>query len=89
MATNAGLWGKNSAPVEMPAGVYMTETAEQGASLEATEGQMTTGTAKRAATHLPASTHFPPPTATTQSTGGGIAWRTPTIRATSSTEHSP
>src|SRR5262249_29097621 len=89
MTTSAGLWGKNSTPAPTPAGVYMTEAAEHGASLEATEGQMTTGTAKRAPTHSPASTHFPPPTAITQSTGGVVACRTPTTRATSSTEHSP
>src|SRR3972149_7642388 len=69
IATRAGLVGKNSMPLKTPSAVYITDTAEHGASLEARDGQITTGMAKRWATHLPASMHFPPPTAIKQSTG--------------------
>ena len=35
--------GKNSTPSETPSGVYMTDSAEHGASFEARDGQITTG----------------------------------------------
>ena len=47
MITKAGLHGKNSAPSETPSGVYKTERAEHGASLEASEGQIIDGILRR------------------------------------------
>ena len=60
-------------PAEMPGGRVSTESAEQGASFEASVGAMTTGVTSLNATALPASTHSPPPTARTQDREGFLA----------------
>jgi hypothetical protein len=67
--------------------VYSTESAEQGASFDASVGTITTGTSIRYATALPASTHLPPPTATTQSTRSDR--RACACVSISASEHSP